>query len=420
MLEQLLSNMKDENGLNINCGEAFILSDKEGFLDKFEGISINCGTLFASSKAYAKLMAKNASINSGSSTIREISGEIIQLEAGATITEDMDFTDKFIISTGNAIVKNNGGKALAKAEGAHFNGKLFYPEELGSAFLANITGGKKPYPQDAHLVLGNKKIDELLFSIPVDKTHIWVHGEITALDEAPLIKAREKGLRYACGSLFTTESFDEKYGNLFTAEKRTLVPDGFDVAPDLSLTAGEVALYGPRIYVRGDLTLEKKNEDCLGSVESIIVKGKATIPASSAKAFRAVGKADEYELVEDNVGEHIKVNGFQTIGHDHLQAVIAKGETIRVKVNGVLLFDEGVTADDMDAISLLKVNGALILPDAAQGALTPKIEKVNGMINSIESITKLTGMTLPEILAKFAGTANTGGTNINTGIYILV
>ena len=419
MLEQLLSKSTGENSLSINCGTAFILSDREGFLERYEEININCGTLLASAKSYAGLMAKGASINCGNSTIRDISGEITQLEGGAAITEDMDFSGRFVISSGDAVVKGDGGKALAEAEGAHFNGTLFYPQERGSAFLAKVTGRKQPYPEDAHLVFEDKQLDELLYSIPDGKSHIWVHGEITALDERSLRKAREKGLRYACRSLFITESFDGSYGGLFNAEERTLMPDGYNAVPMLKLTAGEAALHGPCIYVRGDLTMDKTDEGCLSEIESIIVKGTATIPASCAKAFRAVGKADAYELVEDNLGDIMRVNGFQVIGHDHLQSVLAKGETIRVKVNGFLLFDENVTAGDMAAIESMKVNGAVVMPDAAQGALSRKISKVNGMINSIEAITKMTGMTLPEIFEKLQS-SQTAGTNINTGFYVLV
>jgi len=419
MIEQLQKILSggSENSLSINCGTAFILSDREGFLEKFDSISINCGDFLASAKAYAGLMARGATVNSGSNKIREISGEIVQLDGGTVITEDMDFTDKFVVSGGDAVVGGNGGKALLNAEGAHFAGTIFYPRERGSAFLANVTGDKQPYPQDAHLVFGDKKLGELLSGIPDGKTHIWVHGEITAMEEEAFQKAVEKGLRFTCTSLFTMEAYNEKFGAMIESSGRVVVPEGYEVTPGIQLTAGEAALFGPRIYVRGNMKLSKKDENCLDELEGIIVKGTATIPSSCAKAFRAIGKADKYELIADDVGEVMVVNGFQSIGHDYLQALIEKGETIRINVNGFLLFDEGVTAGDMDAIESIKINGFAIMPDAAQGALSSKIGKINGFTLSIEVITKLTGMTLPEILVKLRIDE---GTSINTGFYLLV
>ena len=422
MLELLQDSLSDDkaNKLTINCGAAYFLSDKEGFLEQFDGININCGAFFASSNVYAKLIGKGAMVNSGNSSIREISSEIIQLEHEAEVTFDMDFTNKFIFAKGNVIVKGEGGKAFANAEGAHICGTLYYPEQFGSVFFANITGDKCAYPDNAFIVTSNKTVNQLINTVPDELTHIWVHGEISATDEKALKKAKDNGLNFTCDSLFIYEALNENYSALFKAENKEIVPDGHEITSDINLTSGEASLYGPRIYVRGNLTLSKKDEGSLDELESIIVTGTATLPTSCAKKFREIGKAEKYELIPDDVGEVLKVNGFQTVGHEFLQALIAKNETIVIKVNGMLLLNEGVTPDDMNAISSLHVNGAVIMPDAAQGALAPRVNKINGTIMSIESVTELTGLSLQEILAKLQNPSNRKGTLINTGEYVLV
>ena len=169
------------------------------------------------------------------------------------------------------------------------------------------------------------------------------------------------------------------------------------------------------------MVLHKKDVSCLESLESIIVTGTATIPASSAGAFRVIGKAGEYELTSEDIDETVVVNGFQTMGHEYLHALVSKDKAVSIKVNGVLLFDEGVKEDDMAAIASIEINGLVIIPDAAQGALAPRVGKVHGLFLTIEAITSMLGLSLAEILTKLYSIGDKPNmTSINTGTYILV
>jgi len=419
MLDQIKQLMSKEKSLSINCGSAFILSDKGGFLENFEGVTINCKTLLASSKVYATLMSKNAAINCMSSTVREINCEIVQLSDGTIITENMDFTDKFIISQGNIIIRDNGGKALEKTEGVYVGGALFYPEGGGDYFLAKVIGEAKPYPGEAFITFGDKKLAELISGLPKDKTLVWLDGEITAIEETALKKAKSKGLSFTCNSLLITEILFKEYGNLFSCKEAIIIPDGYELVRDLlKLTESTAAIYGPKIYVCGDLILEKKDLGCLNDIESLVVTGTATIPASCAKDFRRLGKAADYKLVEDEVDNTIIINGTQTIGHDYLQALNTEGKSISIKLRGLLVFDESVTAADMGVIEFFYNYGMVIIPDEAHGALAPKIKKSFGVVRSLETLTKGTGMTLEEITEALKNDGK--GTHINTGFYVLV
>ena len=55
--------------LNINCGTALMFKDERGILDSHERISLNCGNLLIASTINAKLLEKNASVNSGSTEV---------------------------------------------------------------------------------------------------------------------------------------------------------------------------------------------------------------------------------------------------------------------------------------------------------------------------------------------------------------
>ena len=424
MVEQLKAILTDNDGkkgLVVNCAKALVLSDREKFIEGFDSVMFNCGAFFGSNKVYASLMSKKAVINSGVNTVREIKGEIAQLSDDIEINENMDFTDKFVVCPGRIIVRGDGGKALENAEGVYVGRALYYPAESEAGFLAKVIGKSIAYPKDAALFIGDKKMEELLYGAFDGKKYIWVDGEITVMNERVLIKAKEKDLSISAKSLFIRESLNDAYGSLFYAEKRVIAPDGYEIVSDLTLTAGEAALYGPRVFVRGDLLVNKKDVGSLDALESIIVTGTATIPASSVSVFRAIGKAEAYELIEDDISEKVELNGFQTVGRDYLQALIRKNEAISVKVRGALLFNEDVTAEDMDAISSIEINGVVVIPEAAQGGLALKAKKVNGTLVTIETLTRLTGLSLTDIIAKIqSGGVSANNTVINTNTYILV
>ena len=80
---------------------------------------------------------------------------------------------------------------------------------------------------------------------------------------------------------------------------------------------------------------------------------------------------------------------------------------------------EDVTARDMDAIASVSCNGFIILPGAAQGALSQRTEAINGFTMDMESIRQMTGMTIQELSRNILGGAAAGGSNVNTDIYML-
>ena len=69
--------------LNVNCGLALLLNDREGMLDNYGSVVINCGNIIVSSAINTKLSAKGAIINCGDMIIRDIKGEVIQLDEGS-------------------------------------------------------------------------------------------------------------------------------------------------------------------------------------------------------------------------------------------------------------------------------------------------------------------------------------------------
>ncbi|GHU15172.1 hypothetical protein FACS1894163_00970 [Spirochaetia bacterium] len=405
----------DETGsktLRINCGTALLLKDREHLLDRYEKVNLNCGTLIVSSEINAKLAEKNASLNTGTVHIHDIKGEVVRLNSNTVIDGKTSYKDLFVLATEDLIISGKGAESFREAEGGIVTGVLYYPESTDMACLAKVQGDMRSYPDDAQVVLGNRTLEQALADAAPGKKHIWVSGELTALDEKTAARAREEHFTITSRSLLTYEGLNKAYGDLFISPQRSLVPDGYELTG--SIKSAELVLHGPKLYVQGNLDFEEKDLGVLEEMESIIVKGRANLPSSCAKAFRKIGQADDYYVFE---GRLHTVNGFEQFSHDQLRTMAERGDRLTITVNGCLLFADDVTADDMEAIAALSYNGMVLIPGVAKGALSAKIKGANGHMGDAETFQKLTGLSLEEMLNKQGGGPAEG---INAGTYTLI
>jgi len=399
---------EEKRTLSVNCGLACLLEDKQGILDGYERVEINCGTAIVSKEINVKLSAKSAAINSGDLRICDIKGEIIQLDK-TVIDGGADLKGLFVIAKDDLIVRPDGVKAIAEAEGVIALGKIYYPESAGLSSLIKVSGEKRPYPDDAQVVLGDHKLESLLSTAKAK--HIWVSGRITALDKKAMEKAKETGLVFSSARLFTYEGLNETYGALFNCPDRTLVPNGHEIAG--SIDAAELPLHGKKVYVDGDFTMEEKDIPALQEVESIIVRGKASLPSSAVKIFREKGKADSYFVFE---GRLIEINGFEQLSHGQLATAAEKGEKITLLINGCLLFEEDVTAEDTECIASLSYNGSVLVSGQTKAALASKVKTGNGFMGDASKLEELTGNSIKDIVGNYK---KEGSTMLNMGTYIL-
>ena len=90
MLEALMNS----NKLNVNCSVACLIKDNEGFLDKFDGVNLNCGTYLASDSVNAKMLSLGANINTDRTIITGDDEEFVQISGGT-------------LENGQALVKNH-------------------------------------------------------------------------------------------------------------------------------------------------------------------------------------------------------------------------------------------------------------------------------------------------------------------------
>jgi hypothetical protein len=400
--------MEKETGkkLTINCGLACLLNDQEEMLEAYTKVRINCGTLIASPRIYEKLSAKNAQINTGDIRVREIKGTILQLDGGTVIDGGADFKDLFVLSSGSLIATGEGLRALGKAEGVLVLDTFYYPQSGDPSALVKINGKKRVYTDGAQVLLGDQSLERALSS---GGKHLWVDGTLSALDAKTLEAAKAAGIRVECECLFTYEGLYAAYDSIFTSKERLLVADGYEISGDLE--SAKLPLYGSKIYVNGNFTMETKDLPLLEAIEGIVVRGRARLPGSTVQCFRKKGRAADYDVFE---GRLVELNG-----NVHWGKPPARGpeEKLTVRVNGCLRFDDDVTAEDLECIASLSYNGTVLLPPAAAGALAPRVKEANGFMGSLADIEKTTGRAFQDWAADYTGE---DATLINTGSYVLI
>lgn len=404
--------MSEKKNLTVNSGLTCLLKDKQGVLDNYDRIMINSGTVIISAEINAKLTVRGASINCGDMRILDIKGEIIQLDKGAIIDGGINLRDLFVIAKDSILVTKEGMAKLSEAEGLIALGTVYYPESGDMACLTKVSGEKMAYPDESEVFLGDYKLENLISGYMPDKKHIWISGCLTALDKKALEGAKTRGLVISCAKFFSYEGLDAEYGDMINSSNRVLVPDGHEITGKIN--SAKLPLYGKKIYVNGDFTMDEGDIPVLEEIESIIVKGKALLPVDSVKVFRSKGKADDYFIFE---GHLIEINGFEQLSHSMLETIIKKGGKITYLVNGCLLFDKDVTAEDMECIASLSYNGSIFIPAEVKSALALKVTTCNGFMGDPEILSELTGQSIKDLIGKVIG--ESGDSTYNLATYIL-
>lgn len=391
--------------LKVNCGLACLLKDREGILDNYTRIRINCGTAIVSAELNGKISAKGAKINAGDFRVKEIKGELIRLDEGTVIdgrtggkdgdTPDgpAEFKDRFVVALGDLVVRGTGLKRLGEAEGVIVLGVFYYPESSDMAPLIKIDGKRRAYPDGAFPVLGDHTLEGALAAAPKEAKHIWVSGGIDARDRKGFEEARSRGLTISAASLFTYEGLNAAFGDMVNSANRVLVPDGYEITG--TIDAPELPLYGPKVYVKGNFTMGEKDLPALESLEGLIVKGTATLPSSAVKSFKGIGKADKYVIFDGILRE---INGAEQFSHEQLAVLNQRGEKLNLIVNGSLVFDNDVTAEDVECILSLSYNGTVLVSGAAKGVLIPRVKQANGFMGDSEAFRELTGQSPKDMI----------------------
>lgn len=385
--------------LKINTGQAILIKNPPEAYSEYESIKFNAGSVLISRQVYDTLIRMNVSFNTGQINILDIEGEVVELPSGTVVDQSSNYEGCYIICEGNLIVTNKDG--LQGITGLYAN-RIFYPQSLDLSSLKGIVAANRiAYEDDAVLWLKNMILDENMIPSLEKETLYWVHGSISALKREVLEEISQKSISFHCKSLTIYQSLFEEYSHLFQAEKLKLIPDGYRIAQDVLLDANTFYLYGEKLFVQGDLTVQKDQAVHLKNFTSIIVKGTATLPSSAASDCENKIKAEDYDLYQGLLKEG---NGKVIIDHELLQYALDQEIEYALRANGELLFKENITLADLEAISSIGCNGVISASSKLHGALEAKTKYLNGVIVNLDDAKSLMG-------------DEAGVTQINTGLF---
>jgi len=397
-----------KKSLNINAGIALLLDECSDAFTGYDNVSLNAGNVVISRKLNDKLSGTGFVINSGNTSVIDVSGKVVELGSKTVITASESYDGCYVVCPGLLIIESIDG--LAGITGLYAD-TIFHPESVDLSTVNGILASRKiAYPDGAKLRLEDLTIDAES-ALYMDNSLYWVYGTITAIENDALENLRSKEAAFRCKSLIVRTGLFDKFGDMFKAESFLLVPDDHAYADEITLNAATSTLYSDKLFVAGDMLIQHDQIQHLSGFASLIVKGTVTMPVSAAKDFKSCGKAEDFDLYE---GVLITINGDETISHEQLQKACELGIRYTLKVNGEVAFLEGVTAEDTEAIAAIHCNGVVYAPGAARSILDGKVKSLNGEVLDISEY------------GNEAGSKSDAGpgddcedSSINTGIYRL-
>jgi hypothetical protein len=392
--------------LNINCGNAKILRYDGATFDSYDKIHLNAGNVVFSGAAYAELQKKQFSHNCGNMRVIDVTGDIRDLGRDAVIDGRGNYGGCFLVADGTLWVETADAAAFAGVTGVDAK-RVYHPASLSLSAIPNLTANAvKAYPDGALLVKKNLVLTERAVRGWADDSVVWTPKELSAFDEKALENLSSRGIRLHCAKLYIYESLEKNYGKIFNSEKWEILPDGCEVVnDDIRLSSATFDEFGAKIYVRGDLTLAKSDENCLADFEFIRVDGDAILPTTAVRAFKKIGTAETLVAYR---GTLWNITGADTINHAQLQTALSRGAEFTLQINGSVTFAEDITPEDLDCITQLNYNGAVVVPDALKPILMEKVGEGNGVM-TVMSAKALMGFDTDE-----------DASNINMGDFNLI
>ena len=398
--------------LIVNTDSMLLLKDRESIIESYDSLIFNCDSILISDEMYAKALAANAVINCDNMNVIKTPQNPVRVNGLLTIDANSDYIDCFVVCD-NVHITAGGAAAIAKMEGMAVLGTLYHPQSMGGALSTVRASSVVAYPDDARLVVGDAHLSMQNLGKWRRDTKYFLSRTVFALEEEVLRAMKAQNTSFFCKKLYLYQKDVEEFGNLFSADNVQLVPDGHAVAERSATLMDLYAAHGERIYLLDDVTVQPRDVRHLPLLQSLIVKGTAHLPMEHLRACKEVIEADAVHVFE---GELMGINGFAAISHAMLAAANANGICYTLNVNGVALFEEDVTYEDVKAIaSIRRINGAISAPGVTHAHLNAVAEKINGaLLGSLSEIRAMIeampgeagtmfGQALPGPIAKMLG-----------------
>ncbi len=268
--------------LMINCGTCDARNVSEETLQAYENIIINCGEIIVTPETKVLLSRYGVTINCGDIMELEKDVKIQSVNGSVQIRSTDRIQEKvFLDVNGKLEIGPNTQEVLKQYVGICVNGKVLCPESVsGSLGAVSVNGKTVVYPDGAVVLKKNAVIDRT-FALRAREKLYWSEKRMIMADtKLDPVQLAAKGASFQAEEAIIAESLVE--GLIDTIDEKTeiiIVPDGTVVVQD-DLVLNELAVKknGDRLYVLGDLDVEKGAGPWLERLSYLNIRGDVKVP----------------------------------------------------------------------------------------------------------------------------------------------
>lgn len=275
--------MENKKSLKINAAICDVRKVTEEYLSHYASIKINAATLVTSPEAQAVLGKCGVKINAATMLSPEGEVRFSSINGAGRIFPGQAMAEEkvFLIVNGTLDIESGSEEVLKSYAGIMVNGTLTCPESM-TGLLSNIrvNGATKTYP-DGAILLKNTAVLDRVFHLRAKQDALYFAGkQIVALaPDINFAKLTEKNVRFATKRLLVAESMAESAVPLFDVKTDIeVLPDGCAyVDDDTVLDSVLVRRYGGKLYIDGDLTVNRDSAEALEQVSYLHVNGTVLV-----------------------------------------------------------------------------------------------------------------------------------------------
>ena len=284
--------MEKKKALVINCSLCDARSVQESTLSAYEKISINTSILLTSPESRALLNQYPLTVNADQTVDVEGMVTLSSINGRGKITpaQKVPAGKMFLVVNGVVDVEAGTEEILSHYIGIAVNGRVACPESLaGQLPLASVNGVVETYPDGCVRLKRSFQLDHTFPLRARQGEHYYAARHIVALDQnTDFTKLAEKEVHFTTKSLLVAESLAEAAIPLFDPNADVVIlPDGCAfVGDDAVLDEALLERYGGKLYINGNLTINKDSASCLEKVSYLHINGDLLAVRSMEEAAR--------------------------------------------------------------------------------------------------------------------------------------
>ncbi len=266
--------------LQINCGRCDATELTEEKIAGYGAVQINCGSLLVTPSSLAVMARCGVRHNSGAVINVPEGARVVTKMGSFTLTaEDAAKGPTVLAVVGSLTVAPGAGAAAESYAGIIVNGKLICRRDDYTPRI-EVTGTECLYPAGYEYVDDDLVIDKI-FRLRFAGKSIYTPDTVTVGDPGELPALIEAGTRVLCGELAVTEDVLEDALKLAGAEKPEgliVMPEGFVYLDRSQNLTKKLLRRGKKLWIGGNLTVERENMALLDELEGLRVAGRAVVP----------------------------------------------------------------------------------------------------------------------------------------------